>query len=59
MDLKDRLEKIESLKRKVQQVNNNHQKSSSSYWQARTPLSISEVITGNLMATPYGSCFFT
>jgi len=59
MDLKDRLEKIESLKRKVQQVNNNYQKSSSSYWQARTPLSISEVITGNLMATPYGPCFFT
>ncbi|MDD3656068.1 MAG: ribonuclease H-like domain-containing protein [Atribacterota bacterium] len=59
MDLRNRLEKIESLKKRVQQINNAHQKKSDFYSQTRKTIPISEVIPGNAIDTPHGSCFFT
>lgn len=59
MDLKDRLEKIEGLKRKVEQINANHQRKNNLYLKSRQMVPISEVIPGKITETPYGSCFFT
>ena len=59
MDLRDRLEQIESLKRKVQQINGSHnQRSTFSKEGSRKP-SVSEIVPGNTIETPHGGCFYT
>lgn len=59
MDLRDRLEQIESLKRKVQQISNNRNQKSTFSKKGNNKLSISEVVPGNTIETPHGDCFYT
>lgn len=60
MDLRDRLEKIESLKKKVQQISNNElHKKSIFYSKSRGMVPISEIIPGKVIDTPHGPCFVT
>lgn len=58
MDLKERLEKIESLRKKVQQISPKHQERRFSFPRDRKPRSVSDVMTGNVIDTPYGPCFY-
>jgi uncharacterized protein YprB with RNaseH-like and TPR domain len=59
MDLRKRLEKIESLRKKVQEIDNAPHKKSPLTSDYRQTVSISDIIPGNTMDTPYGPCFFT
>ncbi len=59
MDFRDRLEKIESLRRRVQQINSSHQKKDSHHFKNNEKKTISEVIPGNTIDTPHGPCFYT
>ncbi len=59
MDFRERLEKIESLKRKVQQIDNTHKEKSTYFSKINENQTISETIPGNVIDTPYGPCFFT
>ncbi len=59
MDFRERLEKIESLKRKVQGINDVRQKKSIFASDRSEAVSISDIIPGNTIDTPHGSCFFT
>ncbi len=59
MDLKDRLEKIESLRKKVQQISRTRREKSSQLTKDNKSVPISEILTGNIVNTPYGSCFYT
>jgi len=59
MDLKDRLEKIEGLKKKVQKISQNHQGRKSIVSVNKGPVFISEILSGNTIDTPYGSIFYT
>lgn len=59
MDLKDRLEKIEGLKKKVQQIGQNHRERKFHITEDRRPVSISEILAGNILETPYGPIFCT
>ena len=59
MDLRDRLEQIESLKRKVQQISNNRNQRSNFSKEESSKLSISEIVPGNTIETPHGGCFYT
>ena len=58
MNLKDRLEKIESLRRKVQQISGTQRDKSFQFHQNREPVPISDMISGNHIDTPYGPCFY-
>lgn len=59
MDLRERLEKIESLKKKVQQISHNHRGRNFHVPQDRKPVTISEILDGNTIDTPHGPCFYT
>ena len=61
MDFRERLEKIESLKKKVQQIDHAHHKENSFTLEQsqKEAVSISDIIPGNKIDTPYGSCFYT
>ena len=59
MDLRERLEKIESLKKKVQQISQNNRARNFHVHQDRKPVNISEILDGNTIETPYGTCFYT
>lgn len=59
MDIRDRLEKIESLKRKVQQINVTQQQKRTFSTIGNGKASISEIVPGNTITTPHGPCFFT
>jgi uncharacterized protein len=59
MNLKDRLEKIESLRKKVQQISHTHQEKSFQFPKDRKTISsISDIVAGNIINTPHGSCFY-
>ncbi len=58
MDFRERLEKIENLKSKIRQINNIHQKRSDDYFKSRGKATIAEIVPGNVIDTPHGSCFF-
>lgn len=58
MDFRERLEKIESLKNKVRQINDNHQQKDSTYFENKDKTIITETLPGNMIDTPYGSCFY-
>ena len=58
MDLKDRLEKIESLKKKVKQITNPGRDSRLSTWKKRKAIPISDVIEIIKVDTPYGPCLY-
>jgi len=58
MDLKDRLEKIESLKKSVQQIASSDRKRSFSISKNRKAVPISDVINSNTVNTPYGPCLY-
>jgi len=59
MDLKDRLEKIEGLKKKVQQIDHNHRERKIQFSEERGAVSISELLDGKIIDTPYGPVFYT
>jgi uncharacterized protein len=59
MDLRDRLEKIEGLKKRVQQISQNHSERKYKIPEGRRAVSISEILAGNILETPYGSIFYT
>lgn len=59
MNLKERLEKIENLKKKVQQISHNHSGRKTFSARQSKPVHISELLTGNTVDTPYGPCFYT
>ncbi len=59
MDLKDRLEKIESLKKRVQQIGSFQKDQGLSIPMKRRSVPISDVMSGNMADTPYGSCFYS
>jgi len=59
MDFRERLEKIESLRKKVQGIDNARHKKSPLAPDHREAVSISDIIPGNTIDTPHGSCFFT
>ncbi|MFW6148414.1 MAG: ribonuclease H-like domain-containing protein [Atribacterota bacterium] len=59
MDLRDRLEKIEGLKKKIQQISHNHQERKYQVPKNNKPIPISEILSGNIVNTPHGSCFYT
>ena len=58
MDFRERLEKIENLKSKIRQITGNHQKKSIDYSKSRGKATITEIVPGNVIDTPHGSCFF-
>ena len=58
MDLKDRLEKIESLRKKVQQISQARQDRGPTLSKDKKPVSISGIIGGNVINTPHGPCFY-
>ncbi len=59
MDLKDRLEKIERLKKSVQQIGSLQKDRDLSVSSRRRPVPIADVLSGNTADTPYGTCFFS
>lgn len=59
MDLRKRLEKIESLKKRVQEIDNAPHKKSPFTSDYRETVSISDIISGDTIDTPHGPCFFT
>jgi|LDZT01.1.fsa_nt_gi hypothetical protein len=59
MDLRDRLEKIEGLKNRVQQISHNHRERKLHIPEYGRAVSISEILAGNMLETPYGSIFYT
>ncbi len=58
MDLKDRLEKIESLRKKVRQINQVRRERVSVFSKDRKPKPLSDVLSGNIIDTPHGTCFY-
>lgn len=58
MDLKDRLEKIESLRNKVRQISHTRRERSFSISKDERSIPISDIINGNVIDTPHGPCFY-
>ena len=58
MNLKDRLEKIESLRKKIRQISDIQRERSVQFSEDRQSVSISHLINGNHIDTPYGPCFY-
>ena len=58
MNLRDRLEQIESLKKKVQQISNNRNQKNTFSKKSNNKSSVSEIVPGNTIETPHGNCFY-